>query len=735
MSLKSDLPAQIDWALSRLVLLTANHRDQGARDFTLDSVPGLADALLSYVRRVHAALTGQSPSKWEAAYFEQPSEARDVGIGAPGDGGHQGISTLQQTSISTTHTPSSVVKHSGVSSHSTSTFNPSGNASHAALMRRALEAALSLRNLTTHSSNARSLASMKGIFGLIRDILRLPITATQSTSNGRDLVKAETEVAHEDGWTEIEGIAELRLYFLDILEALAAKVSLTRRAAGVASTTSLVLANGFSSSSTLPKSTKDDSNPGDDIFAVLISLAKDSNDRAFLLGSVRCLTTMAAIERNEAAFIEVTQPNGEQSPGLLQRCVELLPLTQDTELLEAVLDLLYQLVCLGNNAIKIAAALGSEGRRSSREGVERNSIVAKSAAQAASARATAKTAAMIRLLSRNLQLGRTTWERVLPLKVPQQWVASVPSRQAEAMRRKRESQIKLANETPQQRAARKKLTKQERRGLLGLKEPDRGIAWMKLVFQRNPESEVTQMEFWTAYKEEFGQHNDGVPLAQAAELIRAVSHVFPQAAAMVVPPQNGQPQRFVIKGIEVKERDRDVLEPYRCQWATCSAPDTNSLEAQKGHARLHVEYAPDGRCGWKRCSYDAKQSGAGSAEEQKEALKSHVLTHFKSDASTFSAIKAAGRTSIVVDDDLRIVSGAEHTGEAATLTTTKTVNGARVLRGKRDADGVETTFTMDKIAGGRGGAQLNGARNGSVAPASASPRAALSTIRGGTSLT
>ena len=707
LSLKSGLPTQIDWALSRLVSLTHNHRDQAARDFTLDSVPGLADALLSYVRRIHAALTGEAPSKWASSYFEQPTDAPDAGIGAPGDTGHQGTSTQQRTTNTTfdaalVHRSESVVT-------STVSFNPSIDPSHAALMRRSLEAALALRNLTTHASNARSLASVKGVFALIRDVLRLPVTAVQTS--GPERIHNEAVHEHEGGWLEMEGIAELRLYFLDILDALAAKVALTRRATdAISASAALTLTTGHATVKQQAEAAKEDaSSPGDDIFATLISTVLHSNDRAFLLVSLRCLTAMASVERNEAAFVEVTLPGGQQSPGLLHRCVELLPLTQDTELLEAVLDLLYQLVCIGNNAIKIAAALSSEAGRSrspsSKEAAQPNGSKKSQSAQTLGVRATAKTAALVRLLSRNLQLGRTMWERMMPLRVPQEWLSSVPNRQFEAIRRRREMQIRIANETPEERSKRKKLTPQERQSLLGLKEPERGIAWMRMVFQRDPESEVTQMEFWTAYKEEFTQQSDGVALQPAGELIRGVSSVFPQAAAMVVPPQNDKPQRFVIRGISIKERDIDLLEPFRCHWSTCPAPETNSLEAQRSHAKMHVTFAADGRCRWKRCNFDATSMGSASEDEQKQALLAHVLTHLTSNDASPDHTKP-GRLNIVVDDDLRIVSGATHTGEAAQLVTAKAANGARMLRGKRDSDGAEVALTLG--ANGRSNAKAKG---------------------------
>ena len=76
---------------------------------------------------------------------------------------------------------------------------------------------------------------------------------------------------------------------------------------------------------------------------------------------------------------------------------------------------------------------------------------------------------------------------------------------------------------------------------------------MKLVFTRAPDAELTQMEFWQSYQEEFR----GVPdLLSAADLIKLIAQIFPGASAMVVKPAPNAPQRFIIKGIDIRQRDR-----------------------------------------------------------------------------------------------------------------------------------------------------------------------------------
>ncbi|PWZ03444.1 hypothetical protein BCV70DRAFT_197655 [Testicularia cyperi] len=725
LSLRSGLPSQIDWALSRLAQHSAI-----SRDLAFDSIPGLADALLSFVRRLCNALTAKPLETWHTRFFEQPESTPDVGVGAPGDAGFQGASTWFHGSAN----PSSglaLTKSNTASDHFVQTlqrsiaseptrFDPTHVHADAALLRRALEAALCVRNLAAQSSNLRHLNQTKGFLDLARDVLDLSSTlpAWQHSLDRTHNTPDDAE------WLEVEGVAELRLYFLDILEGLASRLILSRRPAFSVIPAVLPLRPAKSSASSSPKSypntkqqpngneasrtpstraTSIQSNPADDIFVHLLHMAHHSTDRAFLLGALRSLSSLAANDRNEAAFIERSSSDGTQSPGLLWRCVELLPLTADPELHEATLDLLYQLTCIGNNGLRLTAAsgMGAATGLSKPEASEHDAPFGKPAKSfdAPLAGACSRALAFVRLLTRNLQIGRTVWERDHRLVPNQEWATGVPSKVSETLRREREVRLKQATETVEERKKRKRLTLRERQSLIGLKEPDRGIAWIKLVFRGDPHKEVTQMEFWTAYKEEFGQR-PGAAMQPAAELIRTVSQIFPGSAAMVVPGENGAPNRFIIRGIDLREK----VAPFQCCWSTCPSPETTDANAQRSHAETHVSFTNDGKCRWMDCDFDAtilhpeSSVGAENASAIRATLYRHVLTHLRGVQipTTGDKEQEIARPKVVVDEKLRVVGGIEHTGSPVKIEKTMLPNGARYMSGKRTAEGELMPFYVDR---------------------------------------
>src|SRR5437764_4583538 len=73
---------------------------------------------------------------------------------------------------------------------------------------------------------------------------------------------------------------------------------------------------------------------------------------------------------------------------------------------------------------------------------------------------------------------------------------------------------------------------------------------MRCCFEADPNSEITQIALWHAYQARFTEYVAmGRQLLPAADFIKNVSVAFKNAAAMVVPSQTGQPQKFIIKGI------------------------------------------------------------------------------------------------------------------------------------------------------------------------------------------
>lgn len=74
---------------------------------------------------------------------------------------------------------------------------------------------------------------------------------------------------------------------------------------------------------------------------------------------------------------------------------------------------------------------------------------------------------------------------------------------------------------------------------------------MRHVFEAEPDSEVTQVTLWTAYRGEFDATAQQYPILAAADIIKMASEVFPGAAPMVTEPPD---KRFIIKGIRMRDR-------------------------------------------------------------------------------------------------------------------------------------------------------------------------------------
>jgi chromatin structure-remodeling complex subunit RSC9 len=138
------------------------------------------------------------------------------------------------------------------------------------------------------------------------------------------------------------------------------------------------------------------------------------------------------------------------------------------------------------------------------------------------------------------------------------------------------------------------------------------------MFVGRPYGEVTQVDFWNLYKESFSAHTNVHPMLPAAEVIKNVTVVFPQAQAMVLP---GLTPRFVIRGIDRRKAEAKTPR-LQCQWdeSACSVETPESPQGLYEHLLEHVSRL-DGEefeCTWTSCV-----SRTGSKEE----LHRHLLTH------------------------------------------------------------------------------------------------------------
>lgn len=147
--------------------------------------------------------------------------------------------------------------------------------------------------------------------------------------------------------------------------------------------------------------------------------------------------------------------------------------------------------------------------------------------------------------------------------------------------------------------------------LAEMMEPQRSEEWMSLMFTTSGEGEMTQVEFYTLYRDAFtGVGDDIHPILAAPDLIKALPRVFPNAGANVLP---GPPPRFIVRGIERKKEERML-----CRWnrGACNAPPFGSSSMLISHVLEHIATQSEGTCEWAACAHPAEPS-----------LEAHVRTH------------------------------------------------------------------------------------------------------------
>jgi len=138
------------------------------------------------------------------------------------------------------------------------------------------------------------------------------------------------------------------------------------------------------------------------------------------------------------------------------------------------------------------------------------------------------------------------------------------------------------------------------------------------MFVGRSNGEVTQVDFWNLYKEAFSAHTNVHPMLPAAEVIKNVTVVFPQAQAMVLP---GATPRFVIRGIDRRKAETRVP-LLQCYWdqTKCSTSPQESPQGLYEHLLEHASSLEGDEydCSWISCTF---RTG------DREALQRHLLTH------------------------------------------------------------------------------------------------------------
>ncbi|WFD38638.1 uncharacterized protein MJAP1_001599 [Malassezia japonica] len=575
LSLCSGIPSQMDWALARLCSYTQQLGDR----FQLSDYPGLDEALVRWVKRLGLALSGAPRHEWDEdadQYATASNWQIDCGIGAPGDNGGMGLAA-SSVALSRPWKPT----------QNQPNFAPQRVAKDAALLQRALAATLVLRNTVLSAQNAALLTVVPGVLQVVFDVARHTLDAHPALA--------------------LDACADLRVNILDVLESLAPRIVLSD-----------FVRTAYASNDQNEAPTRTE----DKVFVLLHTLLHTTRDRALLLASLRCLRAIASNEANAPQWIDATPNLAPTRLGITARCLALLPLTQDPELLEAAVDLLYQTVATGENALLLGAlTLKDVCDVGYGSGLARRALQESDEVEAESV---PLLHAVLTYLVRNLALGKTVWERDTPLaaNTTAPWAAAVPSAARARRQRERERRQRKEHASPQERARWKELTSDELERLRRLDEPERGIEWMKLLFECDAQGEVTQMEFWIAYRDQFTPiaAEGGAPLQPAANLIRNVSQTFPGAAAMVISPTAGGQPRFIIRGISLRERSTP---PIACHWQGCPAPQVGTWDIVREHLAVHAEAARDGQCWWKDCAYRVPADDARRAA----LLYRHALTH------------------------------------------------------------------------------------------------------------
>ncbi|CAN8097693.1 unnamed protein product [Discula destructiva] len=107
--------------------------------------------------------------------------------------------------------------------------------------------------------------------------------------------------------------------------------------------------------------------------------------------------------------------------------------------------------------------------------------------------------------------------------------------------------------------------------LLFMEEPERCYAWLRSLFEEDPDASITQIAIWTAYQASFSSRVSlmGKQMISPADFIRNVNHVWTTAGAQIIRSPKGDTQKFIIKGIRARSRPvdpHDGTEYFRCLW-------------------------------------------------------------------------------------------------------------------------------------------------------------------------
>lgn len=642
LSLKSGIPSHVSWALSRLTFASMHNLEA----LVFDQFPGLIDALMQFPKRLVYAINGDDAKLWDPQYFEQKEREYD-GLGVvygpnPNESDEDDDSDSESERIM--RKDGQLVKHNLIR------FQPHILPSHQRIFDHAISALLILRNASLFDRNEKVfLQHSRPLNAIICNILAVP--------------QSLPFYAGPQEWDEQMGMHEIRVYALDILEVTRSRIHIRRRAAvqfdqfGVPikqPSLSELLEAASAEAETLSKENEAETainikrstavHVSDHLFNLLIWQLHTTNDRSVLIGCLRCLGALAADERNEKVFLEIDVPtveNGESgpikrvsSPGIMRKCLSLLPLTHDPALLDSALDCLFQVINLSDNSLRLGTVTNETGSN----GKGPSPLLLGTGYKDAElddeyGRSIGDIRSIVRYLARDLIYGRVVWDRVHQLTLHPALHGHIPS--AVNCRRREKDEIlrfrkKGRENEPKDRQRR--LSKEEWLKQKDLREPERLRTWMRTIYEAREEGEVTQMEFWTTYSSQFGPYSQlgGPPLLPAAEVIRAVSNIFPGALAMVLPDK-----RFIVRGVQPRELEQ--VSKFECRWKECTQIETDTYAAVEMHIRKHIVGSNAKRCHWAFCTYEVPEG----IQDPLQHLHKHTMTHVPDTEEEQKGLEAA----------------------------------------------------------------------------------------------
>lgn len=146
------------------------------------------------------------------------------------------------------------------------------------------------------------------------------------------------------------------------------------------------------------------------------------------------------------------------------------------------------------------------------------------------------------------------------------------------------------------------------------------------MFVAKADGELTQVEFWNLYKDAFTPYATQHPMLAASDVIKNVSLVFATAQAMFLP---GNPQRFIVHGVDRRKDRLAVEQQFKCLWnhsqcTTLTFGSTTELYEHIVHQHIDLQEGSEAACSWATCSHGPLS---------KALLRSHVLTHLPNSQS------------------------------------------------------------------------------------------------------